>query len=102
MYIRSLTFLHDTFPMDTRYPFSLAVLKKSGTLAFHQPVTFFTERTGPARPRVSRQSPGCRPPCRTEARENYFSRVTIVKIIAATVTIPTIMNSQATMVSTWS
>jgi predicted ATPase len=46
MHIRSLTFLHDTFPADARYPFSLEVFKKTGTLAFHQPVTFFIGENG--------------------------------------------------------
>jgi predicted ATPase len=46
MHIRSLTFLHDTFPTDTRYPFSLEVFRKTGTLVFHQPVTFFTGENG--------------------------------------------------------
>jgi predicted ATPase len=46
MHIRSLSFLHDTFPTDTCYPFNLEVFKKTDTLAFHQPVTFFIGENG--------------------------------------------------------
>jgi predicted ATPase len=46
MHIRSLSFLHETFPTDTCYPFSLEVFKKTDTLALHQPVTFFIGENG--------------------------------------------------------
>ncbi len=46
MHIRSLTFLHDTFPEEPCYPFSLAVFEKTGTLEFDAPVTFFTGENG--------------------------------------------------------
>ena len=46
MHIRSLSFLHDTFPSDTCYPFSLDVFRKTGTLVFLKPVTFFIGENG--------------------------------------------------------
>jgi predicted ATPase len=46
MHIRSLTFLHDTFPTATSYPFNLEVFKKTRTLIFHEPVTFFIGENG--------------------------------------------------------
>jgi predicted ATPase len=46
MHIRSLSFLHDTFPKEASYPFSLEVFRKTGTLAFSKPVTFFIGENG--------------------------------------------------------
>jgi predicted ATPase len=46
MHIRSLSFLHDTFPTTASYPFSLDVFKKTDRLAFHTPVTFFIGENG--------------------------------------------------------
>jgi predicted ATPase len=46
MHIRSLSFLHDTFPAESCYPFSLDVFKKTGTLEFLKPVTFFIGENG--------------------------------------------------------
>lgn len=46
MHIRSLSFLHDTFPTATSYPFSLEVFSKTDRLAFHTPVTFFIGENG--------------------------------------------------------
>jgi predicted ATPase len=46
MHIRSLSFLHDTFPAGTWYPFSLEVFQKTGLLEFHKPVTFFIGENG--------------------------------------------------------
>jgi len=46
MHIRSLSFLHDTFPTETSYPFSLEVFRKTGTLAFDTPVTCFIGENG--------------------------------------------------------
>jgi predicted ATPase len=46
MHIRSLSFIHDTFPTTTSYPFSLDVFKKTERLAFHTPVTFFIGENG--------------------------------------------------------
>jgi len=46
MHIRSLSFLHDTFPTTTSYPFSLEVFNKTDRLAFPTPVTFFIGENG--------------------------------------------------------
>jgi predicted ATPase len=46
MHIRSLTFLHDTFPKTECYPFSLAVFKETERLAFPTPVTFLIGENG--------------------------------------------------------
>ena len=46
MHIRSLSFLHDTFPKTDCYPFNLEVFRKSGTLEFSCPVTFFIGENG--------------------------------------------------------
>jgi predicted ATPase len=46
MHLRSLTFLHDTFPAAASYPFSLEVFQKTSMLAFHGPVTFFIGENG--------------------------------------------------------
>ena len=46
MHIRSLSFLHDTFPTTTSYPFSLDVFKKTERLAFQTPVSFFIGEHG--------------------------------------------------------
>jgi len=46
MHIRSLRFLHDTFPVTRCYPFSLAVFLRTDRLEFRQPVTFFIGENG--------------------------------------------------------
>ena len=46
MHIRSLSFLHDTFPTRDCYPFSLDIFQKTDTLVFHAPVTFFIGENG--------------------------------------------------------
>ena len=46
MHIRSLSFLHDTFPKKDCYPFNLEVFKKTDTLEFSCPVTFFIGENG--------------------------------------------------------
>jgi predicted ATPase len=46
MHIRSLSFLHDTFPKKDCYPFNLEVFRKTGTLEFSCPVTFFIGENG--------------------------------------------------------
>ena len=46
MHILSLSFIHDTFPTTTSYPFSLDVFKKTERLAFQTPVTFFIGENG--------------------------------------------------------
>ncbi|MDD1681008.1 MAG: AAA family ATPase [Methanoregula sp.] len=46
MHIRSLTFLHDTFPKAECYPFSLDVFRKTERLAFTTPVTFLIGENG--------------------------------------------------------
>jgi predicted ATPase len=46
MHIRSLSFLHDTFPEEPCYPFCLDVFRKTGTLEFLKPVTFFIGENG--------------------------------------------------------
>jgi predicted ATPase len=46
MHIRSISFLHETFPTRDFYPFSLEIFQKTGTLAFHAPVTFFIGDNG--------------------------------------------------------
>lgn len=46
MHIRSLTFLHDTFPKAECYPFSLAVFKETERLDFTTPVTFLIGENG--------------------------------------------------------
>lgn len=46
MHIRSLTFLHDTFPTRDFYPFSLSVFKETDRITFDTPVTFFIGENG--------------------------------------------------------
>jgi predicted ATPase len=46
MHIRSLTFLHGTFPAKDCYPFSLDIFQRTHRLAFRQPVTFFIGKNG--------------------------------------------------------
>jgi predicted ATPase len=46
MHLRSLSILHDTFPKKDCYPFNLEVFRKSGTLEFSCPVTFFIGENG--------------------------------------------------------
>lgn len=46
MHIRSLSFLHETFPARNCYPFSLEVFRRTDTLVFHTPVTFFIGENG--------------------------------------------------------
>jgi predicted ATPase len=46
MHIRSLRFLHDTFPTTGWYPFSLEVFQKTDLLEFLRPVTFFIGENG--------------------------------------------------------
>jgi predicted ATPase len=46
MHIRSLRFLHDTFPAERCYPFSLEVFRKTDRLEFRHPVTFFIGENG--------------------------------------------------------
>jgi len=46
MHIRSLRFLHDTFPTDRCYPFSLDVFRMTDCLEFRLPVTFFIGENG--------------------------------------------------------
>ena len=46
MHIRSISFLHDTFPTRDFYPFNLEIFQKTDTLAFHAPVTFFIGENG--------------------------------------------------------
>jgi predicted ATPase len=46
MHLRSLTFLHETFPKEECYPFSLAVFRETKRLEFNTPVTFFIGENG--------------------------------------------------------
>jgi predicted ATPase len=46
MHIRSLSFLHDTFPTREFYPFNLEIFQKTDNLVFHAPVTFFIGENG--------------------------------------------------------
>ena len=46
MHLRSLTFLQETYPTESCYPFSLEVFRKTHTLPFHEPVTFFAGENG--------------------------------------------------------
>ena len=46
MHIRSLSFLHDTFPTRDFYPFNLEIFQKTDNLVFHAPVTFFIGENG--------------------------------------------------------
>lgn len=46
MHIRSLRFLHDTFPAVDCYPFSLDVFRATEGIEFLRPVTFFTGENG--------------------------------------------------------
>ena len=46
MHIRSLSFLHDTFPTRDFFPFNLGIFQKTDKLVFHAPVTFFIGENG--------------------------------------------------------
>jgi predicted ATPase len=46
MHIRSLSFLHDTFPTESCYPFSLGIFRTTDKLEFLKPVTFFIGENG--------------------------------------------------------
>jgi predicted ATPase len=46
MHIRSLSILHDRFPAQDCYPFSLEVFQKTDTLGLSTPVTFFIGENG--------------------------------------------------------
>ena len=46
MHIQSLDLLHDTFPVDNCYPFNLEIFRKTETIAFTRPVTFFIGENG--------------------------------------------------------
>jgi predicted ATPase len=46
MHIRSIHLLHDTFPVDNAYPFSLGVFRKTEVPEFPCPVTFFIGENG--------------------------------------------------------
>lgn len=46
MHLRSLAFLHGTFPKNHGYPFSLDIFRKTDRLEFHSPVTFFIGENG--------------------------------------------------------
>jgi predicted ATPase len=46
MHIRSLSFLHDTFPTRDYYPFSLDIFQKTDKMEFSRPVTFFIGENG--------------------------------------------------------
>jgi predicted ATPase len=59
MHIRSLRFLHDTFPTKTWYPFSLDVFKKTDLLGFSRPVTFFIGENGTGKSTLLRAIASC-------------------------------------------
>jgi predicted ATPase len=59
MHIRSIRFLHDTFPTGTWYPFSLDVFKKTDLLAFLRPVTFFIGENGTGKSTLLRAIASC-------------------------------------------
>ncbi len=46
MHIRSLQFLHDTFPTREFYPFSLEIFQTTDRIEFLRPVTFFIGENG--------------------------------------------------------
>jgi len=46
MHIRSVELLHDTFPAQDCYPFSLEIFRKTDRIAFSRPVTFFIGENG--------------------------------------------------------
>jgi predicted ATPase len=46
MHIRSLSFLHDTFPTRDYYPFNLDIFQKTDKMEFSRPVTFFIGENG--------------------------------------------------------
>ena len=46
MHIRSLRLIPGTFPAKDCYPFNLGIFRKTGTLEFSQPVTFFVGENG--------------------------------------------------------
>ena len=45
-HINRVTLLHEQFPTDEYYPFSLPVLKLTGSLSFNAPVTIFVGENG--------------------------------------------------------
>ena len=59
MHIRSLRFLHDTFPTTDYYPFCLEVFRKTERIAFHRPVTFFIGENGSGKSTLLRAIAGC-------------------------------------------
>lgn len=46
MHIRKLTLLHEDFPTAERYPFNLPIFRKTDSLEFSVPVTFFIGENG--------------------------------------------------------
>lgn len=46
MHLRSLVFLHNTFPKEDCYPFSLGIFRRTERLSFATPVTFFIGENG--------------------------------------------------------
>jgi predicted ATPase len=59
MHIRSLRLLHDTFPVDNAYPFSLDVFRKTDLLEFPCPVTFFIGENGTGKSTLLRAIARC-------------------------------------------
>ncbi len=45
-HIKCLTLLHEKFPTDIQYPFSLPVLRQTRSLVFNSPVTLFVGENG--------------------------------------------------------
>ncbi|OPX67932.1 MAG: iron-dicitrate transporter ATP-binding subunit [Methanoregulaceae archaeon PtaB.Bin108] len=46
MHIKGVRLLHDRFPTDHNYPFSLEIFRKTDWIGFVQPVTFFIGENG--------------------------------------------------------
>jgi predicted ATPase len=46
MYITRLWFCHDTYPMKHSYPFNLEIFRKTDSIRFSRPVTFFIGENG--------------------------------------------------------
>ena len=59
MHINAITFLHDRFPPGAGYPFSLGVFRKTKTLEFRQPVTFFIGENGTGKTTLLRAIARC-------------------------------------------
>ena len=59
MHIRSISFLHETFPATNCYPFSLEVFRKTAGMAFHAPVTFFIGENGTGKSTLLRAIASC-------------------------------------------